>query len=72
MVAAAMGQVSAWLKKVTRRTFTVKLGRWTVIDQVNIIAFVSGVLLIIMGYLVFTNALTILSTFAPLIEVPVQ
>lgn len=72
IVALALGQVSKWLKRVTRRTFTIKLGNWTAIDQVNIISFVSGILLIIMGYLVFTNALTILSTFAPLIEFNAQ
>jgi cytochrome c-type biogenesis protein len=69
IVALALGQVSKWLKKITRRTFTIKLGNWTAVDQVNVISFVSGILLIVMGYLVFTNALTILSTFAPLIPI---
>jgi cytochrome c-type biogenesis protein len=72
IVALAMGQVSKGLKKMTRRTFTFKLGNWTLIDQVNIISFVSGILLIIMGYLVFTNSLAILGSFAPLFEVPIE
>ncbi len=65
LTALAMGQISAGLKKLTRRMYSLKLGRWTVIDQVNIVSLVSGALIIVMGLLVFTNALTILNRFFP-------
>ncbi len=61
----AMGQISAGLKKLTRRMYSLKLGNWTIIDQVNIVSLVSGILIIIMGLLVFTNSLTLLNQIAP-------
>ena len=54
----AMGQISTALKKITRRMYSLKLGNWTVIDQVNVVSLVSGLLLIAMGLLVFTGSLT--------------
>jgi hypothetical protein len=36
-----------------------------VINAENVISLVSGSLLIVMGLLVFTNALTLLTAFAP-------
>lgn len=65
LTALAMGQISAGLKRLTRHSYSLKIGRFTFIDQVNIISLVSGILLIMMGLLIFTNALTILTTFAP-------
>jgi cytochrome c-type biogenesis protein len=65
VTAMAMGQISAGLKKLTRRSYSLRLGNWTVIDEVNIISLVSGLLLILMGVLIFTNALTLLTAFAP-------
>ncbi len=65
LTAMAMGRVSAGLKKLTRRSYSLKLGGWPLIDDVNVISLVSGLLLIIMGVLVFTNALTLLNALAP-------
>ncbi len=59
--ALAMGRISTALKRLTRRSFSFKLGGWKVVDQVNIVSLVSGVLLILMGALIFTNSLTILA-----------
>jgi cytochrome c-type biogenesis protein len=61
----AMGRVSAALKKLTRRTYSLKFGGWTIIDQVDIVSLVSGILLIVVGLLVFTNSLTLLNQFSP-------
>jgi cytochrome c-type biogenesis protein len=61
ITALAMGQISGVLKRLTRRSYTLKLGNWTVIDQVNIVSLVSGVLLILMGLLVFFNLVTLLA-----------
>ncbi|HUP27371.1 MAG TPA: cytochrome c biogenesis CcdA family protein [Chloroflexia bacterium] len=65
LTALAMGSISSALKKLTRRTYSLRLGSWQVIDQVNIISIVSGLLLIIMGLLIFSNALTLLTGIAP-------
>jgi cytochrome c-type biogenesis protein len=63
LAALAIGQISAGIKKITRRSFTFKLGNWTVMDHANIMSILSGLLLLIMGFLVFTNSLTILNQF---------
>ena len=65
LTALAMGQISAGLKRLTRRSYSLKIGKFTVIEQVNIISLISGLLLILMGVLIFTNALTVLTTLAP-------
>lgn len=65
LTALALGRVSAVLKRLTRRSYSLRLGRWTLIDRVNVISLVSGILLIMMGLLVFTNSLTILTAIAP-------
>lgn len=65
LTAMAMGRISSGLKKLTRRSYSLRVGNWSVIDQVNIISLVSGVLLVVMGLLVFTNSLTILTALAP-------
>ena len=61
LTALATGQISGWLKRITRRSFTFKMGNWTVLRDVNIISLVSGVLLIFMGALIFTNSLAIIA-----------
>lgn len=61
ITALAMGQVSAGLKKLTRQSFSLKIGNWKLMDRVNVISVVSGVLLIFMGVLIFSNWLTILA-----------
>ena len=59
----AMGQISAGLKKLTRRMYSLKIGNWTLIDQVNIVSLVSGILVIAMGLLIATHRLTLLNQF---------
>ncbi|HET9495046.1 MAG TPA: cytochrome c biogenesis protein CcdA [Chloroflexia bacterium] len=61
LAAFAMGQVSTFLKRITRRGFTLRIGGWTVINNANVVSLVSGALLVAMGVLVFTNTLTILA-----------
>lgn len=61
ITAMAMGRISGVLKRLTRRSYTLKAGNWTIIDQVNIVSLVSGALLIVMGLLVFFNAVTLLA-----------
>lgn len=61
ITALAMGRISGVLKRLTRRNYTLKAGNWTIIDQVNIVSLVSGVLLIVMGLLVFFNAVAVLA-----------
>ncbi|MDQ5824855.1 MAG: cytochrome c biogenesis protein CcdA [Chloroflexota bacterium] len=61
ITALAMGQISGVLKRLTRRSYTLKAGNWTIIDQVNIVSLVSGVLLVVMGFLVFFNLVTLLA-----------
>lgn len=65
LTALALGRVSAVLKRLTRHSYSLRLGRWTLIDRVNVISIVSGVMLVLMGLLVFTNSLTILTAIAP-------
>ena len=65
LTALALGRVSSVLKRITRKSYTLKVGSWTVIDQANIISLVSGLLLIMMGVLVLTNALTLLTALFP-------
>ncbi|MDQ3703916.1 MAG: cytochrome c biogenesis CcdA family protein [Chloroflexota bacterium] len=61
ITALAMGQISGVLKRLTRRSYTLKAGKWKIIDQVNIVSLVSGVLLVVMGFLVFFNLVTLLA-----------
>ncbi|MEO8285799.1 MAG: cytochrome c biogenesis protein CcdA [Chloroflexota bacterium] len=61
LTALAMGRISTFLKKLTRRSYSLKIGSWTAIGQVNVVSLVSGGLLIIMGVLIFTNWLSILA-----------
>ena len=65
VAAAAMGQISSGLKKLTRRTYSLKLGSIKIIEQVDLISLVNAALLIIMGFLIYTNSLTILTQLAP-------
>jgi cytochrome c-type biogenesis protein len=64
----AMGQISSGLKRLTRRMYSFKLGNWTVIDQVNIVSLVSGIILIVMGLLIATNSMAFLAQFGPTID----
>lgn len=59
--ALAMGRISAILKKLTRRSFSLKIGGWKIIDEVNVVSLVSGLLLIIMGVLIAFDWLKLLA-----------
>lgn len=61
LTAMAMGRISAGLKKLTRRSYTVKIGTWTAIDRVNIVSLVSGGLLVAMGLLTFFDLVTLIA-----------
>lgn len=65
LTAMAMGRISAGLKRLTRRTYSLKLGEWPLIRDVNVISLVSGVLLVVMGFLVFTNSLSLFQRISP-------
>jgi cytochrome c-type biogenesis protein len=64
----AMGQISGWLKKITRKMYSVKIGKWTMIDHVNIVSLISGIFLVIMGLLIVTNSMAFLAQFGPAID----
>jgi cytochrome c-type biogenesis protein len=64
----AMGQIAGWLKKITRKMYTVRIGNWTVIDHVNIVSLISGIFLVIMGLLIVTNSMAFLAQFGPAID----
>ena len=72
LAALALGQISAGLKRITRRGYSLKLGNWQIIREVNIISLVSGIMLILMGVLVLTDALYFLSTITPPIQLDVR
>jgi cytochrome c-type biogenesis protein len=65
LTALAMGSISKSLKRLTRYSYSLKIGNWTLIDRVNIVSLISGGLLIVMGVLIFTNLLTILAPAVP-------
>jgi cytochrome c-type biogenesis protein len=65
LAALALGQISTGIKRLTRRMYSFKLGNWTLIDQVNIVSLVSGVLIVLMGLLVLTGSLTVLNQWFP-------
>jgi cytochrome c-type biogenesis protein len=65
LTALAMGSISKGLKKLTRYSYSVKIGDWKAIDRVNIVSLISGGLLIVMGVLIFTNLLTLIAPSTP-------
>jgi cytochrome c-type biogenesis protein len=65
LTALAMGSISKGLKRLTRYSYSLKIGSWTAIDRVNIVSLISGGLLIVMGVLIFTNLLTIIAPSTP-------
>lgn len=64
-VALAMGSVSRFLKRITSHSFTWRVGRWAIIRDLNIISLVSGVLLLVIGWAIFTNMLIRFNQFMP-------
>ncbi len=64
-VALAAGSVSSFLRRITRHSLTWRLGGWTVIRDLNIISLVSGVLLLVVGWVILTNSLGFWSALMP-------
>jgi cytochrome c-type biogenesis protein len=68
IAALSMGQLTVWLRKITRRTFDLKIGGRVLLHDLNVISMVSGVLLIFMGILLISNRVTWLNQIiAPLL-----
>jgi len=61
LTALAMGRISAFLKRLARKSYSVRIGNWKAIDRVNIVSLVSGGLLLIMGILIFFNLVTLIA-----------
>ena len=61
LTALAMGRISSFLKKLTRKSYSVRIGNWKAIDRVNIVSLVSGGLLVFMGILIFFDLVTLLA-----------
>jgi cytochrome c-type biogenesis protein len=61
VVALAMGQISTFLKRITRRGYSLRIGNWKAIDRVNIVSLISGLLLVVMGVFIFTDLVTLLA-----------
>jgi len=57
----AVGSVSSLLKKIAGRGVTWRLGRLTILRDLNIISLVSGVLLLVVGVAIFSNSLSYFS-----------
>ena len=68
IAALSMGQLTIWLRKITRRTFDLRIGGRTILHDLNIISMISGVLLIFMGILLVSGQMTRLNSWiAPLL-----
>ena len=61
LTALAMGRISSFLKKLTRKSYSVRIGNWKAIDRVNVVSLVSGGLLVIMGLLIFFDLVTLIA-----------
>ncbi|PZS01290.1 MAG: hypothetical protein DLM69_05120 [Candidatus Chloroheliales bacterium] len=64
-VSLAVGSVSRFLKRVTRHSVTWRLGGWTVIRDLNVISLLSGVLLLVIGWVIFTNSIGFFNGLMP-------
>lgn len=70
LAALALGQIAGPIKRLMRRVYTFKMGKWTVIDQVNIVSLVGGVVLLIMAVLILTDKITLLTSLFPTLDLP--
>ncbi len=61
----AVGSVGGFLKRIAGRGVTWRLGRLTLIRDLNIISLISGLLLIVVGWSIFTNSLIYFNQFMP-------
>jgi cytochrome c-type biogenesis protein len=63
IAALSMGQLTLWLRKITRRTFDIRIGTLTLLRNLNPISMVSGVLLIFVGVLLISNRILLLNVW---------
>jgi cytochrome c-type biogenesis protein len=61
----AIGSVSGFLRKLTSHSLTWRVGGWTIIRDLNIVSFISGVFLLLMGWAIFQGSLGFFSQFLP-------
>ncbi len=61
----AIGSVSGFLRKLTSHSLTWRVGGWTIIRNLNIISFISGVFLLVMGWAIFQGSLGFFSSLFP-------
>lgn len=59
----AIGSVSRGLRRLVGRGFSLKLGRFTILRDLNVVSLVSGLLLIVVGVAIFSNSLVYFSQF---------
>ena len=68
IIALTMGQLTIWLRKITRRSFDLRIGGRVLLSNLNVVSVVSGVLMIFMGVLLLSNQVTLLNQWiAPLL-----
>ncbi|MGI8586302.1 MAG: cytochrome c biogenesis CcdA family protein [Chloroflexia bacterium] len=73
LVALSMGQLSLWLRKITRRSFDLRIAGHTLLRNLNTVSIISGVLMIFMGGLLISNRVTMLNQWiAPLLPTWLQ
>ncbi len=61
----AVGSVSGFLRKLTRHGLTWRVGGWTIIRDLNVVTFISGVFLLVMGWAIFQGSLGFFSALFP-------
>lgn len=61
----AIGKVSGFLRRLTRHSLTWRVGNWTIIRDLNVISFISGVFLLAMGWAIFQGSLGFFSALFP-------
>ena len=61
----AIGSVSGFLRKLTSRSLTWRVGGWTIIRDLNVVSFISGVFLLVMGWAIFEGSLGFFSALFP-------
>ncbi len=65
LTSLAVGSVSGFLRKLTRRGLTWRVGGWTIIRDLNVVTFISGVFLLLMGWAIFEGSLGFFSQLFP-------
>ena len=63
LAALSMGHLTLWLRKITRRTFDLRVAGRTLLRDLNPVSMVSGVLLIFVGVLLISNRILLLNVW---------